>query len=485
MNAYDDYDDFLRSKAAIAPATGLDDVPPLGRHLFPFQRDLTTWALRRGKAAIFAAVGLGKTRMQEVFAEQASAYLDAIGEPSEAIILTPLAVAAQSVREGQNIGIDTKYCKGPEDIRRGAITITNYDRLERFDPRRFGVVVLDESSVIKHADSKTRGKIIGSFRHTPFRLACTATPAPNDRKELGNHAEFLGVMTLQEMLSEYFVHDSGKTQQWRLKGHAEGHFWQWVASWGAMVTRPSDLGYDDAGYDLPPLRIFDHVIGATMAQDYAVSEASNRKQLNIVPMAARGLKAQRKARRITLEERVSSAIDIVRAEPYEQWLVWCELNDESEALIAAIAKAIPGAVEIQGKHSAEKKEAAMLGFASGSIPVLVTKSSIAGFGMNFQSCARTAFVGASHKFEEVHQALGRNHRFGQKREVHAHFVYSELEGDIRENLRRKQRDFRDMAERMRGIVAAYVKDNMCGLVRDTAPYNPAVPMRVPSWIVSE
>lgn len=478
-----DYDSFLARKSATVNPSGLEDVPPLGDYLFPFQSDLVAWQLRMGKAAVFASVGLGKTRVAGEFAAQASAYLDAQGKLSEVLILSPLGVAAQTVRELATLGMSAKYCKGPEDITRGAFTVTNYDRLDRFNPLRFGVVCLDESSIIKHHDSKNRQRILDAFRATPFKGAYTATPAPNDRLELGNHAEFLGVMTLREMLSEFFVHDSGKTQQWRLKGHAQARFWQWVASWGAMVSKPSDLGYDNAGYDLPPLVIHDHIIGASIEQDRIVN--AHLPQLNLIPMPARSLKAQRKARRVTLEERVKAAVEVVMAEPWEQWLVWCELNDESEALIHALATALPGAVEIQGKHSAEKKEAAALGFASGSIPILVSKSSIFGYGLNFQSCARACFVGVTHKFEEVHQALGRNHRFGQTREVHAHFIYSELEGDVRENLRRKARDFEAMQEAMRGIVASYVQQNVRGLARDVTPYHPDVPMRVPEWMMSE
>lgn len=422
------------------------------------------------------------TRQIGEFCAHASAYQDSIGERSEVLIVSPLGVAAQTVRELDSLGMTAKYCKGPEDIRTGAFTVTNYDRVDRFNVKRFGVGALDESSILKHDTSKTRIRIIDAFKGMPFLVSATATPSPNDRKELGGQAELLGVMTEREMLSEYFVHDAGNNT-WRLKGHAEQRFWQWVASWGAMITKPSDLGYPDDGYILPPLTIVDHVIGASIEQDRIVN--AHLPQLNLIPMPARSLKAQRKARRITLAERVKAAVEIILAEPWEQWLVWCELNDESDALIHALAAELPGAVEIQGKHSAEKKESAALGFANGSIPILVSKSSIFGYGLNFQSCARTCFVGVTHKFEEVHQALGRNHRFGQKREVHAHFVYSELEGDIRENLRRKSRDFQAMADSMRGLVAGYVQQNMRGTSRDVTPYNPNVPMAVAPWLVSE
>ncbi len=479
----DAYQDFLARKTFVAPPTGFEPVG-LPDYLFPFQKDLVRWALRRGRAALFAAVGLGKTRMQLEFAAQASAYqrIHQSTRP-EALILTPLAVASQTVREAAAIGISASYCREPDQVRPGIITVTNYDRLDKFNLSRVGVIVLDESSVLKHETSKRRDQLVNAFRSTPFRLACTATPAPNDRKELGNHAEFLGLCTMQEMLSAFFVHDSGNGV-WRLKGHARDAFYAWVATWGAVVSRPSDLGYPDDGYLLPPLRIHDHVIAATLEQDRAVAETRAAKQLNLIPQAARGLKAQRKARRVTLQERVDAAVSIVLAESEEQWCVWCELNDESNALEEAIVRAIPGAVAICGSDKAETKEAAMLGFADGTIRVIVTKPRIAGFGLNWQRCARACFVGVSNKFEEVHQALGRNHRFGQTREVHAHFVYSELEGDVRANLARKMTEFREMTETMRGYISAAVRDNVCGLVRSTTPYVPTVPMAIPEWLTA-
>lgn len=477
-----EYASFLERKAMTAATSGMPDVPPLGDYLFPFQSDCVGWALRRGKAALFEAVGLGKTRQIGEFAAQASAYLDSRGEHSEVIIVSPLGVAAQTVRELATIGMTAKYCKVPEDIERGAFTVTNYDRLERFNTARFGVAALDESSILKHDTSATRIRIIQAFRDTRFIVSATATPSPNDRKELGGQAELLGVMTEKEMLSDFFVHDAGNNT-WRLKGHAEGRFWQWVASWGAMITKPSDLGYQDTGYDLPPLRIVDHPIGASIEQDRIIH--ADVAQLSLIPRPARGLKKQSRARRITLQERVKAAVEVILSEPDEQWLVWCALNDESDELIHALAAALPGAVEIQGKHSAEKKEAAALGFATGSIRILVSKVRIFGYGLNFQSCARSCFVGVTHSFEDVHQALGRFYRFGQRRECHAHFVYSELEGPVRENLRRKQAEFAAMANAMRGLVAGYVQQNVRGTSRDVTPYHPTMPMSVAPWLTSE
>lgn len=481
------YDAFLRSKSAEAPATGLVDVPPLGDYLFPFQKALVAWALRRGKAAVFAAVGLGKTRIEGEFASVASAHLESLGETSGALILTPLAVAAQTVRELVSLGIDAHYVKGAEGMVPGKITVTNYDRAFNFNPERFGVVVLDESSILKHHDSKTRDRLIKSYGKVPFRLAGTATPAPNDRLELGNHAEFLGIMTLQEMLSEFFVHDSGSgSMAYRLKGHAEPLFWRWVASWGAMIQRPSDLGFDDTGYIRPPVEVHEHVLRASKEQDAAILEAVHKpgvaQQLNLMPQPARGLKAQRKARRITLEERVALAAEIVAREPDKAWAIWCELNDESEALQHAIAQAIPGCVEIRGSDSAESKEKTVLGFANGTVPAVVTKASIAGFGINWQRCHNTILVGPTHSFEDFHQIIGRFDRFGQPYRVNAHIVYSELEGDVRANLLRKQIEFRAMADAMREHVGAYVLESVLGSGRHTTPYNPTVPMVRSDWV---
>jgi superfamily II DNA or RNA helicase len=486
------YEDFLARKAATAPACGVPvewlDDHPIGEYLFLFQRALALWALLRGKAAIFAAVGLGKTRMQLEFARLASLYLEELGETSDVLLLTPLAVASQTVREAERIGISAHYVKGAEQMVPGRITVTNYDRAHNFNPERFGVVVLDESSIIKHHDSKTRDALIKAYKRTPFKLACTATPAPNDRQELGNHAEFLDVMTLQEMLSEFFVHDSGSgTDKWRLKGHAESHFWRWVASWGAMVQRPSDLGFSDDGYDLPPAVIHEHRISATEVQDRAILDATRKvgvaQQLNLIPQPARGLKAQRKARRVTLEERVSVAAAIVAEEPWESWAIWCELNDESEALQHAISQAIPGCVEIRGSDTPGTKETNVLGFAEGRVPAIVTKASIAGFGVNWQSCHNTILVGPTHSFEDYHQIIGRFRRFGQQHPVNVHIVYSELEGDVRSNLLRKQAEFAAMAESMRGHVGSYVLESVLGGNRHTTPYHPSVHMAMGEWLV--
>ncbi len=465
------YSGFLASKAFSAPATGFE-AADLGDHLAPFQELTTRWALRRGRAAVFADTGLGKTRMQLTWAHQVNRHLVASGAPrSNVLILAPLAVAAQTVKEGVSIGVDVTYCRSQEAVRDG-ITITNYDMLDRFDPSAFGAVVIDESSIIKNFTGATRNQIIESFRGTQFKLACTATPSPNDFTELGNHAEFLGVMSRAEMLASFFVHDGGSTQDWRIKGHAKEAFWKWVCSWGAMVKFPSDLGDSDDGYILPPLKMIPHIIPSTQEQ----ARASGL----LFAEPARTLSDQRVARRATLSDRARVAAACVAAEPKEPWILWCELNDES----AELARSIPGAVELCGADKPEVKESVLAEFASGAIRVLVTKPSIAGFGMNWQHCAREIFVGASHSHEQTYQAIRRCWRFGQKRPVNVHVVTSELEGAVVENLLRKERDAAEMSEQMRKHTSSFVRESVGGVRRETTAYEPRKAMNLPSWLES-
>ena len=460
------YDEFIHSKDLRVPQTGIPGAIVDSPHLFPFQNDLDGWALRRGRAALFADTGLGKTRMQLTWADRVLTHAG-----GRVLILAPLAVAQQTVREGADIGIDVTYAR--EQSTAGRITITNYDILRHFDPAEFSAVVLDESSILKDETAKTRNEIIRAFAGTPYKLACTATPSPNDFTELGNHAEFLGVMRHQEMLAQFFTHDGGSTQDWSLKGHAREKFWRWVCGWAALVKSPADLGYDDGAYALPELVMHDHIVKATKEHAFAAGK--------LFAEAASTLSEQRAARRASMADRVRIAADLAMGEPGESWILWCELNDES----AAIAKAIPGAVEVRGSMSAEDKEKALVGFASGATRVLVTKPSIAGFGLNWQHCARVGFVGISHSFEQWYQAIRRCWRFGQKREVHCHVITSELEGDVLANLRRKEADARKLAEEMRRYTAAIVRENVRGAERESDAYEPKVPMTIPAWVKSD
>lgn len=462
-----DYEDFIAHKRLVAPPVGVADPPELSARLFAFQRDIVRWALIRGRAAVWADCGLGKSWMALEWAKHATAHT---GKP--ALILTPLAVAQQFVDEGDKLGVPVRHVRDGSEIGSG-IHVTNYDRLHRFDPDVFGAVVLDESSVLKDYTSATRNALIGAFAATPFRLACTATPAPNDHMELGNHAEYLGVMTHTEMLAMFFTHDGGDTQSWRLKGHAQRDFWRWVCSWAVNLRFPSDLGYSDDGFILPPLNIHEHVV--------ACGDEMTAHQGTLFTVEARTLEDQRRARKGSLSARVEHAASIVNAEPGEQWLVWCDLNAESSALAAAI----PGAVEVQGSDSVEHKEKSLHGFARGEIRVLVSKPSIAGWGMNFQSCARTVFVGLSHSFEAWYQAIRRTYRFGQTRPVECHVVTSDAEGAVVSNLKRKQRDADVMASGMVAHMSEITRADLHATRRDATEYAPGVRMVIPEWIGQE
>ncbi len=456
------YDQFLERKRMVDPATGMDAIPTLPAFLFPHQSDIVSWALRRGRAAIFAGTGLGKTAMELTWADVVASHTD-----KPVIVFAPLAVAAQHIREANKFGIDARLVKSQDDVRLG-VNVTNYQKIDHFDLTTFGGVVLDESSILKSTDGKYRTRLIEECAAVPFRLAATATPAPNDFMELGNHAEFIGAMSYTDMLATFFTHDGGETQKWRLKGHAETEFWKWMASWAVMLRKPSDIGYPDEGYDLPPLRQQQHIVAA----DYAPSLDTDL----LFPMEARTMQERLGARRDTVDERVALAASITPADRPFVW--WCNLNSESEAL----AKAIPGAVELRGSDTDDAKEQKIAGFLDGSIRVLVTKSSIAGFGLNFQHCADTGFVGLNDSFEQVFQAVRRFWRFGQTKPVTAHFIAAETEGAVVANLRRKEADAERMAASMVMHMADLSSMEVRGSVRTIPDYNPTQPMVLPGFI---
>jgi superfamily II DNA or RNA helicase len=347
------------------------------------------------------------------------------------------------------------------------IAITNYDRLHRFDADKFGGVVLDESSCIKHHDAKTLRTLLEAFRDTPFKLCATATPAPNDWTELGTHAQFLGVCTRQEMLAEFFTHDGGDTSVWRLKGHARHLFWQWVSQWGAMVRKPSDLGFDDAAYALPALHLHEHTVNTDMPLNGILFAAE-----------AQTLSERRYARRMSTEDRVRDCAAIVNEDAAEPWVVWCDLNAEGDAL----TKAINGAVQIAGADSTEVKEQRLQDFVAGKFRVLVSKPSICGFGLNWQHAARMAFVGVTDSFESYYQAVRRCWRFGQRRDVHVHVFASSAEGAVVANLKRKERDALTMAESLSQETREAVMAEVTGLKRMTNTYDAARRVVVPSFL---
>lgn len=453
------YPEFIKTKLLAVPAAGIDARMD-GYQLFPHQRDLSEWALRRGRAAIFADTGLGKSRMQLAWADMVNRHTG-----QDVLILAPLAVAEQTVEEGQIIGVSVTHARESGDIRPG-INITNYDRQHKFDAARFGGVVLDESSIIKHHTAKTLQILLEAFAATPYKLCATATPAPNDWTELGNHAEFLGVRSRAEMLAEFFVHDGGDTQSWRLKGHARQLFWKWVASWGALVRSPADLGHDASAYELPPLHVHQHTV-----------ETEHNPLHGLFHMEAQTLMERRDARRGSLLERVRACAQQVNADR-QPWVVWCDLNAEGDALTAAI----DGAVQIAGADDTEVKERRLHDFAHGKIRVLVSKPSICGFGLNWQHCARMAFVGVTDSFEAYYQAVRRCWRFGQTRPVDVHVFASQQEGAVVANLRRKESDARAMAESMAAETMDAVRENIIGRAKETNIYNPSARIRVPQFL---
>lgn len=440
------YEDFLNSKRLSQKPCGFEPQN-LNEHLFPFQRDIVNWACRKGRAAIFADCGMGKTIMQLAWADQVHAH-----EGGYVLIVAPLAVSAQTCREGYMFGIEVNRCRTSEDLKDG-INITNYEMLPHFENVDFSGVVLDESSILKSYTGAIRNQIIGMFHLTPFKLACTATPAPNDYMELGNHSEFLGCMDRTEMLAMFFIHDGGDTSKWRLKGHASSRFWDWVSSWACMVTKPSDLGYDDGDFNLPPLEIRTHTMDSGLVQEgrlFAVAEAT--------------LSEQQKARRNTVEKKVATIAQYVNSSD-EAWLIWCDLNIESERL----ALSIPDAVEVRGSDSPEWKEDAMMGFADGRYRILVTKPSIAGFGMNWQHCHNVAFCGMSHSYEQFYQAVRRCWRFGQSSPVSVHVFVTDLEETIVENVLRKKDDSEGMKEEMLSRTSS-IREDFDMTARDEASY---------------
>lgn len=410
------YQEFLEAKRAVAPVIGKvidpDDLPAF---MHDWQREIVSWACKVGRAAIWADTGLGKTLMQVSWA-------DRMRGNGKALIVAPLAVCAQTVREASKIGVDAEYVRDSLETAKPGVYVTNYEMVQHFDPQEYTAVVLDEASILKQSDGKTRTMLIRHFEQTPYRLACTATPAPNDPEELTNQAEFLGHMSRTHMLAAYFIHDDAG---WRLKGHARGPMMKWMATWALAIRKPSDMGYSDDGYILPGLEIESHLVDVELDAD---------GQLFATDLGGVGGRA--KVRRETLDARCEKAADLVGAEPDEPWLIWCGLNAEAQRL----AELIPDSVNVDGSWTPEDKARALLDFADGKIKRLITKPSIASMGMNWQHCARMVFVGLSDSYEQYYQSIRRCYRYGQPRVVTAHVVLSELESQIAVNVARKERE---------------------------------------------
>jgi len=443
----DDYDRFIKAKAATSTPVGFDPQD-MGGDLFNFQRAIVEWACRRGRAAIFADTGLGKTAMQVEWARQVNEHTG-----GDVLIAAPLCVAQQTVEEAAKFGIHVRYCRDQKDAKPG-ITITNYEMLERFNPADFAGVVLDESSILKAHDSKTRARITAMFADTPYRLSCTATPSPNDHMELGNQCEFLGVMSATEMLAMFFVHDGGDTSQWRLKGHGKTRFWEWMSTWAICIRNPADLGFDGARYVLPGLRMHEHVVDSAEALPGQLFSG-----------IAQTLTERRDAKRQSMSERIKVAADLVNSHDRPA-IVWCHLNAESEA----IAAAIPDAVEVTGSMTLDQKEVAIMAFTHGTKRVIVTKPSIAGFGMNWQHCRDMVFAGLDDSYESFYQAIRRCYRFGQHHIVDVHLVSAESEGAVKANLERKQAQADDMASSMVAHMREMTKQAIKGSIVEKSEY---------------
>jgi hypothetical protein len=454
------YSDFLRTKLLTNMPSGFDiSTTELPDNLYQYQKDLVRWAVKRGKSALFTMTGTGKTAMQVSWADVIAKHTN-----GTVLILAPLAVSKQTCRESMKFGIHINPCRTSADVQPG-INIANYEMLHHFDPSQFTGIALDESSIIKAFDGKMRKAILEFARNIPFRLACTATPSPNDYMELGNHAEFLGIMSYTEMLATFFVHDGGDTSKWRLKGHAEQDFWTWLASWGVFLSSPSDMGYSNDGFDLPELITHRHVV------------ESGPVEGQLFAFEVRGLNDRRSARKESIERRIEKCVEIVNRSR-KPVLIWCGLNVESEML----KHAIPGSVEVKGADSDHHKEQSMMDFAEGLIDVLISKSSICGFGMNFQVCADTIFCGLSDSFESVFQSTKRFHRHGQTREVNRHLIYSEAEGPVYQNLLRKESDFYSMIQNMVEHTKEMNMENVRSLKSEKIQYIAEKPISFPSWI---
>jgi hypothetical protein len=423
------YQEFLESKLVTAQSVGIE-VPAeaINPMLFPFQRDIVRWALRKGRAAMFEECGLGKTPQQLEWARHIAA---ATGE--RVLILSPLAVAHQTVAEGVKFGIAARYCRSQAEADGATerIIIANYEMLESFRPAAFAGVVLDESSILKAFTGKTKRALIDAFGETPYRLCCTATPAPNDHLEFGNHAEFLGIMQSHLMISRWFTNDTMSAGNYRLKHYAEADFWRWMTSWAVCVSKPSDLGdYDDNGFILPQLHLREESVAVDPERAFDAGQ--------LVMTGAQSATSMWREKRATTDDRCQRARDLIDGD--EVAIIWCDTNAEADVLKGLF----PDAVEVRGSDTVAEKERKLHAFTTGEARQIITKPDIAGFGLNWQHCAKQVFVGVTYSFEKTYQALRRSWRYGQTRPVEAYMIYAETEGNIIGTLQRKQDAHREM-----------------------------------------
>lgn len=453
---YMTYDEFLKQKSIVDVATGMTEIPELNPMMFDYQRDIVTWALKRGRACIFADCGMGKTLMELELGKHVE---------GNTILFSPLAVAKQTLNESEKFGgYDIAYSN--DGTVKAKITVTNYEQVDKFNPDDFSCIIIDESSILKSYTSKYRNEFTEKW-NLKYRYSCSATPSPNDFMELGNQSEFIGAMKRTEMLSMFFVHDGGDTSKWRIKGHAQSDFWKWVCSWAVMISRPSDLGYSNDGFILPDLNIEQITVESDCADNGFLFEVQ-----------ALTLQERQQARRNSIKERCAKALEIINQNPEEQWLIWCDLNSESEEL----KRIIPESVEVKGSDDNEHKMNSAVRFQQGTIKRLISKPQIFGWGMNYQKCHNMIFVGLSDSYELFYQAVRRSWRFGQTQQVNVYVVTAESEGAVVKNIQRKERQSeemkREMVSNMKDINSADIR----GLQRSSTSYNPSASMQMPSFI---
>ncbi len=459
----ENYNQFLETKKYYFTPSGFNiDIEMLNQMMFDFQKDIVKWALKKGKSALFMDTGLGKTICQLEWANQIYNR-----ENADVLIIAPLAVSRQTAQEGKKFGIKVNVCRTQNDVSPG-INITNYEMLEHFDPDKFIGVVLDESSIIKHFMGKTTNAIIDRFRNTKYKLACTATPSPNDYMELGTHSEFLGIMKRSEMLATFFINDA-KEGQWRMKRHAENKFWEWLSGWAMVVKNPRDLGYAADGYDLPELNII---------TEFVDSGENNSNSLFGVDIA-KTLDERREARKESIPDKIIKISEIVNN--INTCIVWCDFNDESEQIL----KALPQMVGVKGSDSPEHKEKSMIDFANGDINYLVSKPSICGFGMNFQRCNNVIFCGLSDSYERFYQAIRRCWRFGQDKPVNVYIIISERERAVLQNIKRKEQQHEKMTYSMVNKTSDILKSELRNTIRIEESYNAIIPIKIPAWVKTE
>lgn len=455
------YKEFLKTKELKSIEAGFD-VPEdwLSDKLFPFQRDIVRWALKKGKAAILTGCGTGKTFMLLSWAWCVHKHTG-----GNVLIVSPLSVVKQTAREAEKFDVcKVNVCRTREDVKDG-VNITNYEMVEHFNAEDFVAVVLDESSILKSFTSKTTVEFTERFYRTPYKLLCTATIAPNDYTEIGTSCEFLGIMSRTEMLATYFVHDGGKTSDWRLKKAGVSKFWEWFATWAIYFNSPSDLGYEADGYDLPPLNI------------ETILTESEPNEYEMFVKVAETLQERREARKESMEDRTDKAVELTESDP-SQWLIWVDYNDESDIL----RKKIPGCVEIKGSDEPETKAKASIDFANGDIRCLVSKASIFGFGSNFQGCHNEIFCGLSDSYERFYQAVRRCWRFGQEHEVNCYIILSEKEVSILENIKKKQAQMDEMQKHMTALMKEVTLSEIKHTTRITTDYKPDKEFVMPSFL---